>query len=300
MRKVVIFLVAFVFIASGVSFAAKIKYRAFTPTGATKSVTLKSKTSQHKYFVVDKGISFGFDAAGPTRIRIRTRAEMSPDTKNAEYEIQVWEGDHLVDGRKVKSVASPIASDEIKAPIGLARDVIVKVPKGKHTYRLWVISDKTSRIYARFGQEKKPAKKTQYNYYKPYEFTKQVTLVSSKKPVIYYVVDQNGGASLSVVGPTKIQIYCRATFNKSIKGSAKFSLGLFEKGQQAAIFPAVAKASSKIEFKELPEMIPSALNTFVFSVPEGKHVYELKEVDLAAPSLAVRFKIAKVGLGMMP
>jgi hypothetical protein len=301
MRKAVVFFLAFVFLSGGISFAAKAtKYRAFTPNSAGKSIFLKSATSQRKYFMVDKGTSFGFNAVGPAKVRIRTRAEFATGIKEVDYEIQVWEGDRLIDGRKVKSKPSLLVADGLKTGIGVARSLVITVPKGKHSYRLWIVSEKANKIYARFYQTRKPMKKAEFINYKPYEFKKQVTLAAGKKPATYYLIDQTGGVTLSVVGPTKIQIYCRACFDKNMKGNAKFSLGLFEKGQQAAIFPGVTKASSKIAFKEMADIIPSFLSTFTLSVPDGKHVYELKKVDSAAPNLAVKFKIMKIGLGMVP
>jgi hypothetical protein len=301
MRKAVVFFLAFVFLSGGTSFGAKaLKYRAFTPNSAEKSVFLKSAKSQRKYFIVNKGTSFGMNVVGPAKVRIRTRAEIAAGIQEVDYEFQVWEGDRLIDGRKVKSKPSLLVADGLKTGIGVARSIIISVPKGKHSYRLWIVSDKTNKIFARFYQSKKPMKKAEFINYKPYEFKKQVTLAAGKKPVTYYLIDQTGGVTLSVVGPTRIQIYCRASFDKNMKGSAKFSLGLFEKGQQAAIFPGVTKASNKVAFKEMADIIPSYLSTFTFSVPDGKHVYELKKVDSAAPSLAVKFKIMKIGLGIVP
>jgi hypothetical protein len=250
--------------------------------------------------VAHKGTSYGFDVVGPTKIKIRTRAELKSGIKEGSYEIQVWEGDHLVEGRKVDTRPSALKLSSAVEMIGLTRSVTLKVPKGKHSYRLWIQSDKFDKFYLRFYQEKKKVNKVEYNSFKPLEFKKQVTLVSGKNSLAYYLVDNSGGVTLSVVGPTNLRVYCRASFGQGMKGNSKFSLGFFEGGREAAKFAGVAKLSQDLNFKEAGDIMPSKLHTFTFDVPEGKHVYEIKKINSTSPNLAVRFKIKKVGLGIIP
>jgi hypothetical protein len=162
-----------------------------------------------------------------------------------------------------------------------------------------VTSDNLGTFYARFYQAKKKVKKIEYTTFKPLKFDQQVTLATAKNNIPYFLVDNDGGVSLSVVGPTKLRIYCRANFVPSMKGNAKFSLGLFEKGKEAASFAGVAKLANDLSFKEIGDVMPSKLHTFTFDVPAGKHVYEIKKINSASPNLAVRFKIKKLGLGMV-
>jgi hypothetical protein len=291
---------AIAFLWPGVSQGAKTKYRVFKPSGAVKGVFLKSGEKRYRYFAVEKGTSFGFDAVGPTKIKIRTRAELKSGIKDGEYEIQVWEGDNLIKGRKAKVKPSAVQLELNSDGIGVARTLVINVPRGKHIYRLWTTSEKFDRIYARFYQEKKKPKKVEYNIFKPYEFKKQVTLSTSKGSVAYYLVDNTGGVTLSVVGPTRLRIFCRANFDQSMKGNAKFSLGLYEKDQEAANFAGVAKMAQNLSFKEAGDIVPSKLHTFTFDVPAGRHLYEIKKINSTSPNLAVRFKIMKVGLGMVP
>jgi hypothetical protein len=302
MKKILMLLVTMAFLLSGTAFAAKSKvtYRAFTPNNTAKSAFLKSSDGQRKYFILEKEVSFGFDVVGPNTIKLKTRAELKPGAKSANYEIQVWEADHLIEGRKVNVIASDLKLDGRLDPIGKARTIVFKVPKGKHSYRIWAKSDQADRYYIRFYQAKKPVKKSSYSLFKPSDFHKQITLAAGKKSLTYYLIDNNGGASLEVLGPTKLRIYCRANFTKDMKGSAKFSLGLFEGGKEATQFQGMAKVSSKVHFKEMGDLMPSILHTYTFDVPAGKHVYDVRKINSASPSLAVRFKIAKASLGMIP
>jgi hypothetical protein len=298
MKKLVIFLLAFAIMAGGSAFAAKTKYKAFTPTGAGKGLFLKSKTDQHKYFVVNKGTSFGFDITGPTKIKIRTRPAMKTGVALSEYEMQIWEGDKLIKGLKAKCKASMLTVEGETNSVGVAKSLTIAVPKGKHSYRLWVTSANTDKFYSRFYQVKKAARKIKYSSFKPLEFTKQITVKSGKNSIPYYMVNTKGGARVSVVGPAKMQIYCRAGFDKNMKGRVKYTLGMYEGTILAKQFPGVTKASTKTDFVEDGGLIPSYLKKFTFDVPAGKHTYEFKMLDSSSPGLALRFKISNSSLGM--
>jgi hypothetical protein len=299
MKKLVIFTLAFVILAGGSAFAVKTKYRAFSPTGAGKGLFLKSKTDQHKYFVVDKGTSFGFDIVGPTKVKIRVRAALKAGISLSEYEMQVWEGDQLIRGQKVKAKAASLTAEGVSTGVGVAKTLVLRVPKGKHSYRLWVTSANTDKFYARFYQAKKAVKKAKFSSFKPVEFSKQVTVKSAKNALAYYMVDTKGGAKLSVVGPAKLQVYCRVGFDKNMKGGVKFTLGMYEGTALASQFSGVAKVSTKVNFVEDGGLIPSYLYKFAFNVPSGKHIYLFKMLDSAAPGLALRFKITNTALGMV-
>ena len=302
MKKVMLVILAGLFLFGGTAFgakASKTKYRAFTPTGAGKSVFIKSGAKQHKYFVVEKGVSYGFDVTGPTKIKIRTRAEIKPGILNVDYETQVWEADKLIADRKIKTQPSTLVLEGQQVGIGQVQSITVKVPKGKHTYRLWIASEKSDRCYVQFLTAKASTKKALgYKNYKPFEFKNQVNLKTSKGSIAYYLVDGTGGATVHITGPTKLRILCRANYNKDMKGKTKFTLGIFENGTQVTQLPGAVKVSTKSTFKELPDMVPSLIQVFNFNVPAGKHSYEFRKLDSAAPTLAIKFKIQESTLGL--
>jgi hypothetical protein len=152
MKRVSILLLT-ITLSVGIAFASsgsKMTYKAFTPTGAATSALLQSGTKQVKYSVVEKGTTLSFDITGPATVKIRTRAEFKPDASNIAYEGQIWEGENLIVDRKVKASVSKLTLPGQNIGIFNARDLIIKVPDGKHSYRLWLISDKIDRYYTRF------------------------------------------------------------------------------------------------------------------------------------------------------
>lgn len=298
MKKVVIGVLTILFGIAGNSLAQNAIYKAFTPSGGGKSVIIQSGTKKLKYYAVSKGTSFGFDVTGPAKVKIRTRAAVKPGIKDINYEIQVWEADKMAAGRKVKTIPSVLRIDN--QDIGMARDLFFKVSNGKHSYRMWVVSDNADQFYTRFYKTPRPRKATGFNISKPDQFTEEVNLVTGKKTLPYYLVDGNGGVSLNVVGPVQLKIYCRANFNQNMIGKVKYTLGMFENGKEAGRFEGAAKKTGSVQFKELADLVPSTLVTHIIDVPSGNHSYQFKKIDSASPSLAVRFKVGKVDTGMLP
>ena len=299
MKKSFIYAIAILLLAFGIAVAAKskIKYRVFAPGGAEKKTFVKLNEKKYSYFELEKGKTIGFDVTGPTRVKIKTRALLPAALKSGSYEIQIWEGDKLITGRKAQAGVSKATIDNLSGQVGIGKNLKFKVPRGKHSYRVWIKSDDTDKFMVRFYQQKPARKKITYISKAPDFFSKKVKVPIKNSQVSYYVVDHSGGAKLSVVGPTKIKILCRAAFDHNMKGRSKFTLGVFENNSQVQMFSSMAEPSAKLMFAEMTDLIPSDLHTYILSVPSGKHTFEFRKMNSAAPNLAVRFKIQKDSVG---
>ncbi len=274
----------------------KVKYRAFKPSMAGESVFLKSGTERYKYYVLEKEKAIYFDINGPTKIKIRTRADLG-NLESAEYDLYVWEGKEVIAGRKAKTKASKLQVEDRDSKSGVARDLFFDVPQGQHTFSISFRSEKLNRLHLRFYQKKPARKKTNYISYLPYEYGQAVSLKTSKSKIPYYLVKEDGGVKVKVIGPTRLQIYCRANYDQSMKGKSKFALGVFEEGKPVETFKGIASKSGTMAFSDMPEIIPSTAHKFYLDVPKGEHLYELRKVNSPAPSLAVRLRIQEDALG---
>ena len=299
MRKINFVLVVFLLVAGGGPLFAQSKttYKAFSPSDKGRSVILKSDSKTYKYFELQNGKIVGFEATGPAKIKIRTRALLPEQASSGEYEITVWEGDRVRAGRKTTAKVSKLTVSGERGAVGVAKDLIFNVPKGKHKYTISAQSDKIGKVFLRFHREKKKKKKSTYETFRPYEYTKRVKLKTGKSSISYYAIDEKGGAKLKVIGPTKIKLYCRANFDPTMKEKSKFTIGIFEKGELVKNYSAITNKSSKSEYTDLPDLVPSKVHTYTFEVPDGEHVYEFKKINSTPASLAARFKILKSSLG---
>jgi len=298
MKKISVCFLAILLLFNGQHLLAnpKTKYKAFKPSRAGDSVFLKSDSKRYRYYVLEEGKAIYLDVTGPTGIKLRTRADLGP-VKSGNYDLYVWEGKELVAGRKAESSKSKLTLDGTDEHVGLARDIFFKVPRGKHTYSISARSEEIDKFYLRFYQQKKSKEKATYIPYRPYDYSKETKLKTQKSEIPYYLVEKDGGVRLKVIGPTKIRIYCRASFNPTVEDKSKFALGVYEKGKSIEMFTGIAKKSEKLAFSDLPDLIPSTLHKFYLDVPSGEHIYEFKKVNSPAPNLAVRFKILEHTLG---
>jgi hypothetical protein len=283
-------------LAFGTAMAAKTKYKVFRPDGAEKYSFLQSNGKKYKYFTLDEGRAIGFKVTGPKKVKIRVRPALEGGIKSANFEVQVWEGNELVAGRKAESRKSKLKVDAKGVEVGLARDLFFKAPKGTHEYEIKIISSDLKKSYVRFYQERKK-KKPKYISYKPSKFEETVKLKGKKSDISYYLVDKEGGVELSVIGPTEVIVYCRTNFDKTIKEKSKFALGVFEHGGSVKKFTGIARMSSKMVYSDRTDLIPAVLQKFTLKVPSGKHTYTFKKVNSAAPNIAIRFKMKENSLG---
>jgi len=118
MRKSLVFSAAVLLLAFGTAAAGKTKYRVFKPDGAGKYEFLKSDGKKYKYFMLEQGQVIDFKIIGPTKVKIRVRPALEGKIKSADFEIQVWEGDKLIAGRKVNSRKSKLRTDTKGIDIG--------------------------------------------------------------------------------------------------------------------------------------------------------------------------------------
>lgn len=141
-----------------VSFAknSKMRFKVLMPAHVAGSVYLQSGAQQIKYYSVEKGSPLIFTIKGPTTLKIRTRAEYKHDDTELEYECQVWEDGNIVANRKVKASITKVTLPGLKVGIYNARDIMLKVPAGKHRYRLVLISDEIERYFTRFYKAAQP------------------------------------------------------------------------------------------------------------------------------------------------
>ncbi len=296
MKRTFVYTIALTVALSVIASAAKTKYKVFAPHGVNNSVFIKAGEKKHKYFIAEQGKELSFEVTGPTRLKIRTRAEFA-QSKSGGYEIQIWKKNKLASGKKVESSRSDLTIEGANVAVGVARDIFLKVPSGKHKYTIRLLSGDSEKFYLRFYQAKPVRKKSSYASVRPTEFKNKVELKSKKSNIAYYLVDNDGGVKLKVIGPTKVRIYCRVNFDPTMKEKSKFGLGVFENGKSAQNYSGITNKVSGLAYVDHAGLVPSKLKKYTFDVPSGEHVYEFKKLNSAAPSLSIRFKMPKSNLG---
>lgn len=117
----------------------KTKWVAMSPLAPLEPVDLhESETTLH-CFRFSKEKPLRFEIIGPTELKIRTRVENSFAMKGRViYRLQIRERDQVVQSFQLSSKRSETATyrDNTKLVPGKPREIVFKVPKGKHFYEI--------------------------------------------------------------------------------------------------------------------------------------------------------------------
>jgi len=296
MKKMMIALLAFIMIPYTVSFAQNQTYKVFTPSGGNLSEFVQSGENKFRYFILGESEPMYFSVDGPTKLKIRVRSDIL-DKGFTIFEIQIWEGDQLIEGKRVKTGPSNLTALESGRKLGLSRDVFFDAAKGLHNYTVRIISEDAKKFYLRFYQTRRAKNSISYSGYRPTQYNEKITLKSSKNSSTYYIADNTNGVKVRAIGPTEIVIYCRANFDETMKGKSKFALGVYENDLELMKFSGIAEKSKTMIYEERSDLIPSKLHKFNLKVPAGSHEFEIRKVNSAASSLSVRFKMSDDSLG---
>jgi hypothetical protein len=249
----------------------------------------KGKT--YKYYRLVKGQSMGFAVEGPTNVEIRSRAGLSGPTIQADYQIQVWDGEFLAHADKLKSkLASARLTGTSLLPAS-AKLSQFEVPAGVHNYRLWLVSDNVDtafvRLFASQAAAQAPARTTML----PLEYNKLVHLYSKKNQTAYFLIDKTNGVKLKINGPVDLIVTARANFRADMLGRIGYSISVFENEKEFRVLSAMTSKSLTMAYQDYSGVVPSQPSDFILKIPAGMHIlnFILKESD--AETISIRFSL---------
>lgn len=141
--------------------AKKLDWIAYCPLQPSEPVDLISRESSVSYyrFSMDKPIKI--EVNGPTQVRVLTRIENHYHMKGRIlYRLQVTENNEVINTYQLSSVRSEIAvyKDHKDLIPGKAREFVIQVPKGKHTYEIQPLDKDKSTVLGRFLLPRKDVK----------------------------------------------------------------------------------------------------------------------------------------------
>jgi predicted transcriptional regulator len=130
----------------------KKKWAAMQPLEPVEHVYLIADEELVEYFGFGKGRPLRLTVIGPTQLRILTRTEITnTNKKRVSYRLQIFERENLINSFQLYSVRSYSTRFE-KIPNAIpskAREIVVNVPEGLHTYVIKT-PDENVKLYARF------------------------------------------------------------------------------------------------------------------------------------------------------
>lgn len=287
--SITIFLVLLAFVVEVLA-----KRNTFTPFGRPKMVKFDSGSGKtYTYYRLVRGRSMGFAVEGPAKVDIRSRAGLPNQNVIAEYQIQVWEGEYLVEADKFRSKnieAKLIGTDLLPAAY---RTTQFEVPLGIHNYRLWLVSDNIDTVFVRLYRsafaEGEPVKVIM----RPLEYNRKVHLYSKKNQTPYYLIDKRNGVKLKVAGPVDLIVRARANFTEDMDGRIGYTITVNEDQKEVNTLSATTSKSLTMAYQDYTGVVPSRPTQFIIRVPEGMHIYNFLLKESAAETVSIRFSLPK-------
>lgn len=251
------------------------------------------------YFPLERGDEILLTVEGPTTLRVLSRIDFGDNTSGEKRYYLRYERE---DGKKGKfrrtTTVSPTAvlADNQNVHMGTSRNAYLKVPDGKHTYRFYLGSKASYKLYLRFYKRSADLSSGSENVaFAPANFTRAVTLTVKEEDLTYYRIGEQDSLRLSIIGPTTIRVLSRLEFDPTMITEQKYRIRILENGLEKQIFPLRSKPSEAAEYRELSKMIVGKGSKFFVVVPRGKHEYRFEILDDGHTAL-LRFFIPRKDL----
>lgn len=283
-------LLVLLFLNIGLTRGQFLEWSSFTPEGFVERVLLKAYGKEYIYYGLDSKTPLIFEVKGPTQVRILSRLRYTPQMKGEQsYTLSVLEN-----GReKIKTVhrttlskrASYLEKSDLKPGKAMNLDFVVD-DTNHHTFEVRLPSNSGTRVEARIYRLKDEIELM------PSEFARSVTaFLSESRERTYYLLTREDQIQVRVDGPTDLRIQTRLDYNPGMIGKQMYSLKVLEDSRALKTFHIESVRSSTVTYKDRPEIIPGALNTFEIHVPAGQHTYEFQLPNSRSPGVALRFLV---------
>ncbi len=258
-------------------------WKSFKPDKSPKPVKALVMGKRLNYYPLEKGEEIFVTLEGPTQLRVLSRIEFGTDFGGEKSYYLRCEREYGKTSRfrrvTTASATATLAYDPA-IHLGASRSVYLKVPAGRHTYRFYVGSKSTYRLYLRF-YERKVALQTESETIAltPSQFSTEIPLVVNEEQVSYYRVGHQDSLTLNVIGPTSVKVLARLEFDPTMFADQKFRIRVLEDGNEKQVYPLRSAPSEVAQYLEMSETVVGKGAKFFIEVPRGKHEYQFEIID---------------------
>jgi len=143
--------------------AKKQEWISFSPLSPSEPIDLVTNEHIVHYYRFSAENPLAVEVNGPTEIRVMTRIENHYDMKGRiQYRIQVIEKGKVINTYQLSSVRSEVTTYKENNELipGKAREFVINVPGGKHTYEISILDKDKNSVLGRFLLPRKDVKLT--------------------------------------------------------------------------------------------------------------------------------------------
>jgi len=274
-------------------------WNSFKPDKAPQDVKVLVMGKELTYFPLEKGQEIFVIVTGPTRLKVLTRIEFGEEKggeKSYYLRYQLDNDGHSKFRRVATASPTAVLARHQEIHLGASRNVYVKVPQGKHTYRFYVGSKSTYRLYCRFYERTTAVETESENVaITPARFTTEVPIIVKEEEASYYRIGSKDSLELSIIGPTTIKALARLEHDPSGFANEKFRIRVNEDNNEKQTFPLRSPQSEVADYGRVTDTVIGKGAKFFIEVPKGKHLYRFEVIDNGRNAL-LRFFIPKEDL----
>jgi len=180
--------------------------------------------------------------------------------------------------------------------LGNARIAYIEVPSGQHVYKFNRESKDKDRLYFRFYSRTSDMDAQSKNVvFAPVKYTTAVNLIVKEERSSYYRVGPLDSVTVSVIGPTTMQVLIRLEFDATMVTDQKFLIRVYEDGRPKQIIPFRSQPSDIADYQGRSDKIAGKADKLFVEVPRGKHEYTFEILNNGHSAL-MRFFIPRKAL----
>lgn len=277
-----------------------VAWRAVKPTKTDGKVCLKIGGSESTYYRLDTKKSVEFIVHGPTQVKLITRhVPVKGKIGRRSYTLQVDR-----DGKSVlkKKQSAPRAArgqlcSSKKQRIGASRTVTLKVPKGRHVYRLGVTQPGKG-VTVRIFEEAKTRQGTRTSF-KPDEYDRICRFKTGTGPTyLHYHATAEKPIRFRITGPTQLLVRTRLDLTVGGPAEPRYRIEVRRDNEPAGTYSYKTRQLMKGAYQDCPQIVPSEDRRLYLSVPKGTWTYELRPADPTTPGFMARILIPRTAVGV--
>ncbi len=245
------------------------------------------------YFLLSTKAPLVVEVDGPGKLTIVSRLAFPPTgASTGKYSISVSEGKKVVKTYSTQTDKSQATVKDSHIALGKIRKSTFPLPDGPHKYefRLEGSTEQEAAIRFLFSPAKGASKRVTLE---PLSYDRVVTAMVKEKLIAYYVCSATRKVQLRVIGPTRVDISARLSFDDRMKGSQKYTVSVWEGTKRILLKPFSTTKALGVMYQEWKEVVPGKVNTFMIDVPDGEHLLRLDFGESLGRSVAFKFSIPK-------
>ncbi len=233
------------------------------------------------YYRIAAGKEITVELKGPGKLKIVSRAEVSPGAPAAavSYRVFLREGARVVKEQATESSVSDQAALRGGSAVCKSRTFTWVIPEGAHRIRLseagapgvlvrLLVSSPNNAVERMISMT-------------PVEASRIVTVAEGEKMIPYYSILPGKPVRWRIVGPTRLELTSRLDFDPTMRGTQVYRLAVLEEGKQAREFEFKTTKATTASYADLKDRVASKLDRAILQMGQGTHEFS---VELKAPA----------------